>query len=257
MQKVLEIVLNEVGYLEKSSNKDLDSKTANAGSANYTKYGRDMHNIQPTNMDFPASWCDAFVDWCFMKAYGVDTAKQLLCGNFDDYTVTSAGLYKQSGRWFNNPERGDQVFFKNNERICHTGLVVDVKGGFIFTVEGNTSSGGEIVPNGGAVCAKKYPLNHPRIAGYGRPKYNLVKDSQESSNTENIKFYEVLGWNKDNIGWWYAWGYNKGEYHVNNAVRINGKLYFFDTAGYCVRGDLKIKTDENGALISIAGERFS
>ena len=37
--KVLEIALAEVGYLEKKSAKDLDSKTANAGYNNYTKYG--------------------------------------------------------------------------------------------------------------------------------------------------------------------------------------------------------------------------
>ena len=35
---VLKIALAEVGYLEKRSNADLDSKTANAGSNNYTKY---------------------------------------------------------------------------------------------------------------------------------------------------------------------------------------------------------------------------
>ena len=43
--KVIEVALAEVGYLEKKSNKNLDSKTANAGSANYTKYGRDMHKL--------------------------------------------------------------------------------------------------------------------------------------------------------------------------------------------------------------------
>lgn len=34
--------LKEVGYLEKKSNSNLDSKTANTGSANYTKYWRDI-----------------------------------------------------------------------------------------------------------------------------------------------------------------------------------------------------------------------
>ena len=62
---VINIAKAEVGYLEKKSNSQLDSKTANAGSANYTKYGRDMHAIYPSVMDFPAAWCDCFVDWCF------------------------------------------------------------------------------------------------------------------------------------------------------------------------------------------------
>ena len=43
--KVVNIALNEVGYLEKASNSNLDSKTANAGSKNYTKYARDLDNI--------------------------------------------------------------------------------------------------------------------------------------------------------------------------------------------------------------------
>ena len=99
VNKVIEIALAEVGYLEKKSNSQLDSKTANAGSANYTKYGRDMHKLYPSVMDFPAAWCDAFVDWCFYKAYGVANAKGLLGGNFNDYTVSSAQLYKNKGAW--------------------------------------------------------------------------------------------------------------------------------------------------------------
>ena len=40
--KVLEVAENELGYIEKATNSNLDSKTANAGSNNYTKYGRDL-----------------------------------------------------------------------------------------------------------------------------------------------------------------------------------------------------------------------
>ena len=32
----------EVGYTEKASNSQLDSKTANVGNKNFTKYGRDL-----------------------------------------------------------------------------------------------------------------------------------------------------------------------------------------------------------------------
>ena len=42
VKKVIEIALKEVGYLEKRSNKNLNSKTANAGSNNYTKYWNDL-----------------------------------------------------------------------------------------------------------------------------------------------------------------------------------------------------------------------
>lgn len=43
VDKVIKVAENEVGYLEKKSNSSLNSKTANAGSANYTKYTYEMH----------------------------------------------------------------------------------------------------------------------------------------------------------------------------------------------------------------------
>lgn len=36
-QKVIDVALAEVNYLEKASQSQLDGKTANAGSGNYTK----------------------------------------------------------------------------------------------------------------------------------------------------------------------------------------------------------------------------
>ena len=173
IQKVIDIANAEIGYLEKKSNKNLDDKTANAGSNNYTKYGRDMHDLYPSVMDFPAAWCDAFVDWCFYKAYGTSTAKSLLCGNYDDYTVSSAQMYKNKGAWYkSNPKKGDQIFFTNaSGGICHTGLVVDVTSTNVVAIEGNTSSTAGVVANGGCVRKKTYSLTYSRIAGYGRPAY--------------------------------------------------------------------------------------
>lgn len=179
VDKVIDIAEKEVGYLEKSAlayKKDktvLDRKTDGSGYDNYTKYGRDMHNIYPSVMDFPAAWCDCFVDWCFYKAYGVTTAKSLLGGNFDDYTVASAQMYKNKGAWHTkNPRIGDQIFFKNSTRICHTGLVYGVSGGRVYTIEGNTSNASGVIANGGCVAKKSYLLSYSKIAGYGRPKYD-------------------------------------------------------------------------------------
>ena len=165
VMRVIHIAENEIGYKEKASNKDLDSKTANAGSANYTKYGRDMHSVYPKTMDFPAAWCDAFVDWCFYKAFGAETAQKMLCGNFDDYTVNSAAMYKKAGRWYTSPVIGDQIFFKDKNGICHTGLVYRVYNGKVYTIEGNKS-------NEVKYCG--YALNDSYIAGYGRPKWELA-----------------------------------------------------------------------------------
>lgn len=64
IQAVIDTAAGEVGYLEKKSNSSLDSKTGNAGSANYTKYWRD---VLPSGQGQP--WCAAFVTWCFQKAF--------------------------------------------------------------------------------------------------------------------------------------------------------------------------------------------
>lgn len=201
VDKVIKIALAEEGYLEKKSNSQLYNKTANAGSANYTKYGKEMHDIYPSVMDFPAAWCDAFVDWCFYKAYGIATAKSLIGGNFNDYTVSSAQLYKDKKAWYtSNPQIGDQIFFKNSKRICHTGLVYNVDSTYVYTIEGNTSGASGVIANGGGVCRKKYKLTDSAIAGYGRPKYDIEVDTYTvvKGDTGLIKIGKKLGvdWNE-------------------------------------------------------------
>lgn len=183
---VINIALTEVGYLEKKSNSNLDSKTANAGSANYTKYGRDMHKLYPAVMDFPAAWCDAFVDWCFQKAYGVSNAKGLIGGDFNDYTPSSAQLYKNKKAWGTTPKKGAQIFFKNSTRINHTGLVYDFDDKYVYTVEGNTSGASGVIANGGGVCKKKYLRTNSKIAGYGYPKYDVEKTTTTISSDKEI-----------------------------------------------------------------------
>ena len=172
-KKVIDVALSWVGYLEKKDGNVnlLRDKKANAGYNNYTWFGYKMHQTDPEVMDYPAAWCDAFVDYCFWEAYGEAVAKKLLCGGFDDYTVASAQKYKNAGRWFTDPKAGDQIFFRNSERICHTGIVQKVEDNRVYTIEGNTSAGEKVIPNGGEVCKKSYPLYQDTIAGYGRPLY--------------------------------------------------------------------------------------
>ena len=194
---VLRIALSEEGYLEKSSgayriNKNIIyEKTSGSGSDNITKFGKEMHDIDPSIMDFPAAWCDAFVDWCMMKAYGVDKAKELLCGKFDDYTIGSSNMYKKADRWLTkNPVPGDQIFFKNSQRICHTGLVYKVDKRYVYTIEGNTSSKGILVPNGGAVAKKVYLHTYNGIAGFGRPKYDVRATCQLGDQNADVIYLQ-------------------------------------------------------------------
>jgi hypothetical protein len=179
--KVIDVALNEVGYLEKKTNSNLDSKTANAGYNNYTKYARDFDTKYPNfynGKKQSVAWCDIFVDWCMVKAFGVETALKLLgqplksCGAGCSWSMK---YYKNIGCFYaSNPKVGDQIFFYNSSRndIAHTGLVYKVDANYVYTVEGNTSSASGVVANGGAVAKKKYTLSYNRIAGYGRPKYD-------------------------------------------------------------------------------------
>lgn len=187
VDKVIKIAKAEVGYLEKASNKDLDSKTKNAGYNNYTKYGRDMHKLCPSVMDFPAPWCDCFVDWCFYKAYGKTNALALIGGAFDDYTVASAQLYKDKKAWYKTPKKGDQIFFNDDKGgICHTGLVYKVDDTYVYTIEGNTSSVPGVVANGGCVAYKQYTKTYSKIAGYGRPKYDKSSSSDDKNKVPKL-----------------------------------------------------------------------
>lgn len=168
--KVIKIAKAEVGYCEKKSAKSLDSKTKNAGSANYTKYARDLNELGIEGYQ-GQPWCDTFVSWCFIEAYGKAAAKKLL-HSWSAYTPTSAGDFRKAGEWKSKPSKGAQVFFRNSGgTICHTGIVYDFDDDYVYTVEGNTSSTAGVVANGGCVAKKKYSRGYSRIAGYGRPAW--------------------------------------------------------------------------------------
>lgn len=176
-QKVIDIALGEVGYLEKKSNSQLDDKTANAGSNNRTKYARDMVALNFYNGNKQGvAWCDVFVDWCFVQAYGMDAALALTCqkkGSAGAGCRYSRGYYKNKGQLHDTPLPGDQIFFysKDKSSISHTGLVYKVDDKKVYTIEGNTSGASGVISNGGGVCKKSYSLTYARLAGYGRPDY--------------------------------------------------------------------------------------
>lgn len=182
--RVLEAAEAEVGYLEKKSNAELDDKTANAGDKNYTKYARDLDALGFYNgRKNGVAWCDIFVDWCFVQAYGLEAALKLTnqplgksnCGAGCKY---SRQYYKKANRLYDEPQPGDQIFFWPKDAIggpvvAHTGLVYQVDATYVYTIEGNTSGANGVVANGGGVCKKKYKLTYNRIAGYGRPDWGV------------------------------------------------------------------------------------
>lgn len=163
---MIQIMDAELGYHEGANNKN--------------KYGDLLHSIQPSNMDINSPWCDAYFDYCVLMlcrafGYDADMAREVLCGDFDDYTYSSVNLYKRQGRWFSSPQKGDQIFFGG---AGHTGGVVDVKNGEVYTDEGNKSD---------QVKRCVYKLGDSRILGYGRPRYELLSGGLTAENMPLIK----------------------------------------------------------------------
>jgi hypothetical protein len=189
--EIIKVAKKYVGYLEKESNKNLENMKANAGDNNYTIFAKKFNDLTGINNQGSA-WCDMFVDTCFAEAFGKEKANKLL-GGYSAYTPTSAQYFKNMKQWYTtNPKVGDVIFFKNSERICHTGLVVGVTDSIVHTIEGNTSAGKEVIPNGGAVCEKSYVINNSRIAGYGRPAY----DKDGNKETKHVEKKETKTVNK-------------------------------------------------------------
>lgn len=178
-QEAVELVLNqaraEIGYHEKASNSQLDDKTANSGSADWNKYARDLDRLK----NFYNSgkngymWCDVFTDWLFVKCFGADIGRQMICQPLNSAGAGckfSVQYYKQYGRWTTGtPEPGDQIFFTYAPgEYSHTGIVESVSDGVVTTIEGNVSD---------SVGRRTYQLGASNIAGYGRPRWELASGS--------------------------------------------------------------------------------
>lgn len=174
INKLILIAKNEIGYLEKKSNSQLDSKATNAGSNNYTKYWRD---IKPSYQGQP--WCAAFVSWCFMKAFGQEKAKKLLKHWPYVYCPTLGNLFTKNA----NPKIGDIVIFYHNRTFTHTGIVTAVIGDRFYTIEGNTSGASGIIANGGGVCAKSYFNSKMPGTKFCTPDWSIVTETASNSST--------------------------------------------------------------------------
>lgn len=139
--------------------------------------------------------CDCFCDWCFQKAYGVSTAKSLIGGDFNDYTVASCQMYQKMNALDHTPRIGDQVFFTKNGQVSgchHTGIVYDVDNTYFYTVEGNTSNTSGVVRNGGGVAKKKYNIfSYKAKTLFGHPKYDIKVEKKNYSD----KFVDVSAYN--------------------------------------------------------------
>ena len=199
--KLVDCAMSQVGYLEKRSNAQLDDKTANAGSANWNRYARDIDSKYPNFYNGKKngySWCDIFVDWCFIECFGYEKALKML---YQPTKSTGAGCqysadyYRRNNAFFKQPQVGDQVFFGDYGNEGHTGIVIAVAGSVVTTVEGNTSGGYGVDSNGDGVYIKRYDINTQYIPGFGRPNWDVI-----SSNVGNEEVTDTVSYPTIKLG---------------------------------------------------------
>lgn len=187
IEKITKVAKDEVGYLEKKSNKNLNDKLANAGDRNYTKYGKWIG----ANGDY---WCASFLSWIFYKAFGDAKGKKLLCGSYSAACETIRQHFKKMEQYKGHPKAGDVIFFKGTRHAGanHIGFVYKVTDDKVYTIEGNTSGANGVVDNGGGVAKKSYAIGYSKILGYGRPDYTIVgakKTTTSTTKTATVSYY--------------------------------------------------------------------
>ena len=148
------------------------------GANNYTKYATDpnitkLYGWTPQNQP----WCCVFLNWCFLTAFGYDLGSKLTYGGTAACS-NSAQLFKSAGAWSSFPKVGDQAFFYSGGGINHTGIVVAVDGTAFTTIEGNYSD---------KVSTVRHNTGASDVAGFGRPKWELVGKESTQSSSEPTK----------------------------------------------------------------------
>jgi hypothetical protein len=187
-KQLVKIAEAEIGYHEKASNSNLDSKTANSGNKNFTKYGRDLFKAGFFNGNKNGfDWCAQFPTWCVWKLTGKNKKKTeyILCvgGDLSAGCGFALKYYKQAGRFSHNPKVGDQIFFKysnDDSTADHTGIVVGVTDSIIETIEGNSSN---------QVKRNTYQRNSKIIIGYGHPRYDA--EPKKTVVTKGVKTVKI------------------------------------------------------------------
>lgn len=245
------------GYLEKASNSQLDNKTANAGSKNYTRFGRDYTKYVGQNFQ-AVPWCMIYLNAILADIVGLANAKKALYGSLYASCTMMVNAFKAKKAFHTTPSVGDFVIFTHTKtnKIAHVGLVTEIKNGKIYTIEGNTSAVVGVVENGGMVRQKSYAVGYRHIYGYCRPNYKVLESSikdgwvQIGNKWQHWKnnIMQKATWVKssDNKDWYYVkvdgwmaekeWIQDKGKWYylkdggkmaINESLKIGNETFYF------------------------------
>lgn len=150
IEKVINVAKKYVGVCE-------DPPNSNKVVFNTKFYGREV-----SGANYP--WCCAFI-WCIFNEAGIDIKRTASCMMLGDW-------FKQEGKYHkDNPQVGDIVFFKfsgSSRWTNHVGLVIEVNGNTLTTIEGNTSSDNKGSQNNGGMVAIRTRKINSSVVGFGR-----------------------------------------------------------------------------------------
>lgn len=120
-------------------------------------------------------WCACFLSWAAAQQRDTIDGEP---PRFADVDKGMADFKAQKNKWRrpndanDMPIPGDYVFFDwdGGTDPDHVGAVLCVKGGFLYTIEGNS---------GGRVAVQRYSLGDSRIVGYGVLNWKTGKETTE------------------------------------------------------------------------------
>lgn len=188
-EDIIRVALSQKGYHEGYKLAHLDGMFTESDDdnvcKNYSEYAYwYINNVIGLGY---SDWCAMFVSWCARQA-GVPTSviNNACRAGFDGSiyafkdTKPSSIKYPSSGYV---PMRGDMIFFNWEydtvpRRWSHVGLVYDVVGDWVFTVEGNSTH---------QVMCKAYKLDSPYIKAYFVPAYTGVAESEHNFGRWQVK----------------------------------------------------------------------
>ena len=203
---VIKTAIKWIGYHEKASNKDLESFTANNGSANYTIFSDTIDKKYPTLLcgrKAGLAYCATFTLYCFLDTFGFDETLRLLSLPLRSAAagcIYYYGYLKKANKVGKQPRIGALIFFGTAENaLKHVGFVEKFDSNYVYTIEGNTSN---------QVARRKYAKNNSNIFGYGYPSYDVEIPSKKADTSPFQGTIEI----------------NKNEKNLNKSVLTDGKV---------------------------------
>ena len=160
-EKLLTLARGEIGNREMP-----------AGS-NRVKYNTEYYGWEVSGRAYP--WCCVFLWWLFRRAGAAGLffggARTASCSTLMDYAKRN-GLFVEG-----NYRPGDLIFmrFSGSGGPQHIGILEEVRGNTLVTIEGNTSADNDAA--GGQVQRRERPLRY--VLGAYRPDYEEENVTQQ------------------------------------------------------------------------------